>query len=91
MLGLSRYSDFKIREKLGKFLPSSSYSFPCRSDLRSYLLDRGVIAPTSTREQLVSLARQDYDAVRKSVNDATGTHKSLLLSSRYGLFSGRIV
>lgn len=43
----------------------------CRSDLRSYLLERGIISPSSTREQLVVLAKQDYKSVRSSVEDAS--------------------
>lgn len=43
------------------------------SDLRSFLLNRGIIAPQSTREQLAVLAKQDYDAVRATAASASGT------------------
>lgn len=43
------------------------------SDLRSFLLDRGIVAPQSTREQLVVLAKQDYDYIRSSAASASDT------------------
>ncbi|CAO1618319.1 unnamed protein product [Sympodiomycopsis kandeliae] len=41
------------------------------SDLRAYLLERGVVSPQSTKEQLVVLAKQDYAAVSASALSAT--------------------
>lgn len=41
------------------------------SDLRSYLLDRGVVSPQSTKEQLVVLAKQDYASLSASAASAT--------------------
>lgn len=61
-----------------------------RSDLRSYLLERGIISPTSTREQLVVLAKQDYSALSKSAVSATASassHASAAAESAYSLAS----
>ena len=44
--------------------------------LRSYLLERGIIAPGSSREKLVSLAQSDCSKLASHVQSATSSAKS---------------
>lgn len=58
-----------------------------RSDLRSYLLERGIIAPTSTKEQLITLAKQDYSKVQASAIAATDAASASATSAANSVYS----
>ncbi|CAO1627931.1 unnamed protein product [Parajaminaea phylloscopi] len=57
------------------------------SDLRSYLLERGIISPASTREQLVVLAKQDYSALSKSAVSATAEASATASAAAQSVYS----
>lgn len=57
------------------------------SDLRSYLLDRGIISPASTKEQLVVMAKQDYDSLGSSASSATNSAASSASSLAQSVYS----
>ncbi len=62
--------------------------FPAhRSDLRSYLLDQGIVAPSNTREQLVVLAKQNYKGLSSSLASAPSAASSAWYDSVASVYS----
>ena len=60
------------------FYASSSWT---ESQLRDYLLEQGVVTPKTTKEQLVVLAKQKYNAASTAVCSSLFTCTSLSSSS----------